>query len=148
MSLEAHLHSVAIHLCSRYCKIPGSPQDRRDLGNWSPEFHPIAKVLEESLVEMLVDPVSRASLQCCKQRWLQRLTGCRECRDDGVPENDLDWGTWAITGDDPDFKGQGAADTGADFGAAPDLVGSVKYIHAYVCAGQCSLRPVLMQGLD
>ncbi|KAK9863728.1 hypothetical protein WJX84_007385 [Apatococcus fuscideae] len=41
--------------------------------------------------------------------------------DGGVPENDLDWGTWAITSDDPDFKGQGSKDTGADFGAAPDL---------------------------
>lgn len=33
----------------------------------------------------------------------------------------LDWGPWAITGNDPDFGGRGGADTGDDFGPAPDI---------------------------
>ena len=33
----------------------------------------------------------------------------------------LDWGQWAITCDDPKFKGRGNPDTGADYDAAPDL---------------------------
>ncbi|KAG2422982.1 hypothetical protein HXX76_015653 [Chlamydomonas incerta] len=33
----------------------------------------------------------------------------------------IDWGRWAITGNDPVFKGEGNPDTGDDFGAAPDL---------------------------
>lgn len=35
--------------------------------------------------------------------------------------NKIDWGQWAITGDDPEFGGQGNPDTGADYGPAPDL---------------------------
>ena len=35
--------------------------------------------------------------------------------------NRIDWGRWAITGDDPDFGGEGNPDTGDDYGAAPDL---------------------------
>lgn len=33
----------------------------------------------------------------------------------------LDWGKWAITGNDPAFKGTGNPDTGEDYAAAPDL---------------------------
>ncbi|KAI8471662.1 MAG: alpha-amylase [Monoraphidium minutum] len=33
----------------------------------------------------------------------------------------IDWGQWAVTCDDPLFNGQGNADTGADYPAAPDL---------------------------
>lgn len=33
----------------------------------------------------------------------------------------IDWGRWAITGTDPVFRGEGAADSGADFEAAPDI---------------------------
>ncbi|PNH11658.1 Alpha-amylase type B isozyme [Tetrabaena socialis] len=33
----------------------------------------------------------------------------------------IDWGKWAITGDDPHFRGTGNPDTGDDYGAAPDL---------------------------
>lgn len=33
----------------------------------------------------------------------------------------IDWGRWAIAGDDPVFGGGGNADSGADFGGAPDL---------------------------
>lgn len=33
----------------------------------------------------------------------------------------IDWGRWAITGNDPDFGGKGAPDTGDDYGPAPDL---------------------------
>lgn len=36
-------------------------------------------------------------------------------------EHDIDWGLWAITGDDPDYGGSGNPDTGADYGPAPDL---------------------------
>ena len=31
----------------------------------------------------------------------------------------IDWGAWAITGDDPEFGGTGNADTGDDYGPAP-----------------------------
>jgi len=33
----------------------------------------------------------------------------------------LNWGKWAITGDDPNFNGQGNQDTGENYDAAPDL---------------------------
>lgn len=33
----------------------------------------------------------------------------------------IDWGKWAITNNDPDFRGDGNPDTGEDYGAAPDL---------------------------
>ncbi|KAF8062795.1 AMY1.2 [Scenedesmus sp. PABB004] len=33
----------------------------------------------------------------------------------------IDWGKWAITGNDPVFGGTGNPDTGADYGPAPDL---------------------------
>lgn len=33
----------------------------------------------------------------------------------------IDWGAWAIAGDDVIFGGQGAPDSGADYAAAPDL---------------------------
>ncbi len=42
------------------------------------------------------------------------------CRDDINHKGEkIDWGQWAITGDDPDFGGQGSADTGDDYGPAP-----------------------------
>ena len=31
----------------------------------------------------------------------------------------IDWGAWAITGDDPEFRGTGNPDTGDDYGPAP-----------------------------
>nr|QKY15147.1 alpha-amylase (AMY) [Polytomella parva] len=33
----------------------------------------------------------------------------------------IDWGQWAITSNDPNFKGTGNPDTGDDYGPAPDL---------------------------
>jgi len=33
----------------------------------------------------------------------------------------IDWGKWAITSNDPSFKGTGNPDTGDDYGPAPDL---------------------------
>ncbi|KAK9918323.1 hypothetical protein WJX75_003181 [Coccomyxa subellipsoidea] len=33
----------------------------------------------------------------------------------------IDWGQWAITGNDPEFGGTGNPDTGDDYGPAPDL---------------------------
>lgn len=33
----------------------------------------------------------------------------------------IDWGRWAVAGDDPNFGGHGNADSGADFDGAPDL---------------------------
>ncbi len=42
------------------------------------------------------------------------------CRDDVNHKGEkLDWGQWAITGDDPDFGGTGNPDTGDDYGPAP-----------------------------
>ena len=37
------------------------------------------------------------------------------------PGHRIDWGPWAITGNDPDFGGGGAADTGDDYGPSPDI---------------------------
>lgn len=33
----------------------------------------------------------------------------------------IDWGQWAITGNDPEYNGTGNPDTGDDYGPAPDL---------------------------
>lgn len=42
------------------------------------------------------------------------------CRDDVNHKGEkLDWGQWAITGNDPDFGGTGNPDTGDDYGPAP-----------------------------
>ena len=42
------------------------------------------------------------------------------CRDDVNHKGEgIDWGQWAITGDDPDFGGTGNPDTGDDYGPAP-----------------------------
>ena len=38
--------------------------------------------------------------------------------DTGMP---VHWGTWAITCDDPDYRGTGFADSGDNYHAAPDL---------------------------
>lgn len=37
------------------------------------------------------------------------------------PGRRIDWGRWAITGDDPEFGGKGNHDSGDDFGPSPDL---------------------------
>mmetsp|Transcript_17941 Transcript_17941/g.53987 ORF Transcript_17941/g.53987 Transcript_17941/m.53987 type:complete len:489 (+) Transcript_17941:115-1581(+) len=37
------------------------------------------------------------------------------------PGKSLAWGQWAITNDDPEFRGRGASDSGEDYHAAPDL---------------------------
>eukprot|EP00884_Botryococcus_braunii_P008558 jgi/Botrbrau1/17703/Bobra.0166s0127.1 len=43
-------------------------------------------------------------------------------RDDVTHKGEkINWGTWAITSNDPDFGGTGNPDTGADYGPAPDL---------------------------
>ena len=42
------------------------------------------------------------------------------CRDDVNHKGEkIDWGQWAITGNDPDFNGTGNPDTGDDYGPAP-----------------------------
>ena len=42
------------------------------------------------------------------------------CRDDVNHKGEkIDWGKWAITGNDPDFNGTGNPDTGDDYGPAP-----------------------------
>ncbi len=44
------------------------------------------------------------------------------CRDDVNHKGEkIDWGQWAITGDDPDFDGTGNPDTGEDYGPAPGV---------------------------
>ena len=41
-------------------------------------------------------------------------------RDDVTHKGEkIDWGAWAITGDDPEFRGTGNPDTGDDYGPAP-----------------------------
>ena len=37
------------------------------------------------------------------------------------PGRRIDWGPWAIAGNDPDYHGKGHADSGADYGPSPDL---------------------------
>lgn len=42
------------------------------------------------------------------------------CRDDVSHSGEkIDWGQWAITGNDPEFGGTGNPDTGDDYGPAP-----------------------------
>ena len=42
------------------------------------------------------------------------------CRDDvDHPGESVAWGQWAITSNDPDFRGRGATDSGEDYGPAP-----------------------------
>lgn len=41
-------------------------------------------------------------------------------RDDVTHKGEkINWGTWAITSNDPEFGGTGNPDTGADYGPAP-----------------------------
>lgn len=35
------------------------------------------------------------------------------------PGESVAWGRWAITSNDPDFRGKGAQDSGEDYGPAP-----------------------------
>lgn len=42
------------------------------------------------------------------------------CRDDVEhPGKSIAWGRWAITNNDPEFRGKGASDSGDDYGPAP-----------------------------
>jgi hypothetical protein len=42
------------------------------------------------------------------------------CRDDiEHPGKSIAWGRWAITNNDPEFRGKGASDSGDDYGPAP-----------------------------
>lgn len=51
---------------------------------------------------------------------IYELDACVGCRDDISHTGEkIDWGQWAITGDDPDFNGTGNPDTGEDYGPAP-----------------------------
>ena len=44
----------------------------------------------------------------------------RVCRDEvDHPGESVAWGRWAITSNDPDFRGKGAQDSGEDYGPAP-----------------------------
>lgn len=55
-----------------------------------------------------------------------------QCRDDVNHKGEkIDWGQWAITGDDPDFGGTGNPDTGDDYGPAP---GALSCTHR-ACSG-------------
>ena len=52
---------------------------------------------------------------------------CNECQFSAVmyrddvdhPGESVAWGQWAITSNDPDFRGRGATDSGEDYGPAP-----------------------------
>lgn len=46
------------------------------------------------------------------------------------PGHRLDWGPWAITGDDPGYGGKGSADSGADYGPSPDIDHSNEEVRA------------------
>lgn len=56
--------------------------------------------------------------------WLSRnVMSCVLCifgRDDVEhPGKSIAWGRWAITHNDPEFRGKGASDSGDDYGPAP-----------------------------
>jgi len=38
------------------------------------------------------------------------------------PGESVAWGQWAITSNDPDFRGRGATDSGEDYGPAPGMI--------------------------
>ena len=52
------------------------------------------------------------------------MTETCHCSDDRsqIDGAAIDWGRWAITGNDPDFGGKGAPDTGDDYGPAPGMM--------------------------
>ena len=60
-------------------------------------------------------------------------------RDDVTHKGEkIDWGAWAITGDDPEFRGTGNPDTGDDYGPAPGAMRAWAVEHpmckpSYVC---------------
>lgn len=60
-----------------------------------------------------------AMLLAC-ERVHSRFSEPLGCSDDVTHHGEkIDWGAWAITGDDPEFGGTGNADTGDDYGPAP-----------------------------
>jgi len=83
---------------------------------------------EEKLRET-IDKFHKAGLRCIADIVVNHR--CGEAQDQrgewvifegGTPDDALDWGPWAVVGNDyPYGDGTGAPDTGDDFGAAPDI---------------------------
>ena len=64
------------------------------------------------------------------------------CRDVSPTGEQIEWGRWAITGNDPDFRGTGNPDTGEDYGPAPGRA-SIPYVG--YCEGlRCGLASCLL----
>lgn len=59
-------------------------------------------------------------VRLARHPWVHPTRPILLCRDDVNHKGEgIDWGQWAITGDDPDFGGTGNPDTGDDYGPAP-----------------------------
>jgi len=56
------------------------------------------------------------------------------------PGHRIDWGPWAITGEDPEFHGTGNSDSGEDYGPSPDLDHSNPDVQAGIVDWLCWLR--------
>ena len=66
------------------------------------------------------------------------------CRDDVNHKGEkLDWGQWAITGNDPDFGGTGNPDTGDDYGPAPGRI--LRFPASKLAAGISHMRQALAE---
>lgn len=83
----------------------------------------------EEQLRATIDQFHRVGVRCIADIVVNHRTGeAQDVRgqwvifEGGTPDDALDWGPWAVVGDDyPYGDGTGAPDTGDDFGAAPDI---------------------------
>lgn len=75
------------------------------------------------------------------------MLACALCRDDVSHTGEkIDWGKWAITGNDPEFGGTGNPDTGDDYGPAPGtcrLPFPFTLLQPYACHMLPRLHPLM-----